>query len=102
MTCAALFSDFPEELNTSRLTDVYIPLDVQITVFRTYEGITQYLEGNGFSHIHLTQTHAKHEGMYHNLFDIGNHGFKRTYLKVYDAYRSHADLGAYVGWMVHI
>lgn len=102
MTYTSLLSDFSEELDPTRLHSVFIPRNAQITVFLTYTGIAQYLEGNGVSHIHLKQTHAKLEGMYGKLLNIGNHGFKQTYLKVYDAYRSHPELSSYVGWMVHL
>lgn len=102
MDYKSLILDFSEELHPSRLADVQIPRYSDIKIFRTYAGIAIYLAGNLVPERHITQTNAVREGMYYNLYDVGNRGFKRSYLKVYDKLQSHAEHGEYVGWMVHI
>jgi hypothetical protein len=98
----SLILDFPEELDSSRLTNVHIPQYSDVKIFRTYTGIAIYLAGNQVPEIHITRTNVVRDGMYDNLYDVGNRGFKRSYLKVYDRLQSHTEHGTYVGWMVHI
>lgn len=98
----SLMSDFHIELHSSGLVDIQIPRYSKIKIFRTYAGIAIYLNGNQVPEPHITHTEAVHEGTYTNLYDVGNQGFKRSYLKVYDKLQSHTEHGAYVGWLVHI
>jgi len=101
MNYASLLSDFSEELDTSSLYDVIIPTDIGITIFRTYTGIALYLEGKSIPEAHIARAHVVKHGMYYGLFNIGNKGFKRSYLKVYESHRNHPVYGNYVGWVVH-
>lgn len=72
-----------------------------VTLFREYNAVDLYLSGNDMPE-HLRKVlYSTREGSYW-MHDIGNHGFKRSYLKLYTAYRQHPKYGMYVGWMVHI
>lgn len=80
-----------------------IPVSVneRVTLFRTYQAVAGYLNGRDIPPQHHTAAYTVRSGIYH-MRDVGNQGFKRSYLRVFDTAQHHTEHGVYVAWMVHL
>lgn len=90
-------------LHPSDLENVSIPQGETITLFKTYRGIEKYFDGDTIPDMLILRvTAVKKEKDTYQLYNVGNKGFKKSYLKVYDKEQTHPQYGVYVGWMVHL
>ena len=96
-----LICKFPALDIPQNLSDVYIPKNKGITVFKNYLAVDMFMSDEIIAHHMLEMANAVRSGIY-PMCPWGNKGFKSSYIKVYEDYQHHPIYGEYVAWVVHI